>query len=357
MVSGFNIGANISLGDMSLALAYIQDKENTEDGYPKNREELVKKSMEPRIKSVVVEDKFADVVSFEDVLASDSNAESFEKATKTGTQPDLEEVGIIGDEEDYEEEYDDANDEDDEDESDLLDEFGGDSEDEDEDFNLEEEDDDDGENLEELDPEVELEEGVRLEDLDDREDDSRIAEEITVIETKTMAEPSMSAEISEPEIDDEEAELLKQLEEARKKRESAERKAKLREQLEEEERKAKQAEEYTANLVEGVSPHKVERVSAEPVVERTKPEPARPDTDSNTTTTTSKPHRITVEQYSAMSIDTLYSHVNHYMKQAGVSKRMISKNELEDKFGKTNINKLILKSYLVVLGKGVTTSR
>ena len=49
--------------------------------------------------------------------------------------------------------------------------------------------------------------------------------------------------------------------------------------------------------------------------------------------------------------------VKKYMLSRGVAKGTISRKELDEKFGSQNIRRLMLKSYLISIGKGVTTGR
>lgn len=63
------------------------------------------------------------------------------------------------------------------------------------------------------------------------------------------------------------------------------------------------------------------------------------------------------DRYALMSTEALYKEVKQYMKKMGVSKRPIDQSALNNKFGETNIKKLIQKSYLIKAGKGVTTGR
>ena len=75
---------------------------------------------------------------------------------------------------------------------------------------------------------------------------------------------------------------------------------------------------------------------------------------------TSKPKKTREEKiaiYSNMTVEKLFSHVQKFMKAAGVDKHMISITELNSRFGEANIRKLIKKSYIIQLGKEVTIGR
>ena len=60
------------------------------------------------------------------------------------------------------------------------------------------------------------------------------------------------------------------------------------------------------------------------------------------------------DYYNALDINTLFKEVKAYAISLGISKQIIDRKTLDAKFGKPNINKLILKSYLISIGKGVT---
>lgn len=61
--------------------------------------------------------------------------------------------------------------------------------------------------------------------------------------------------------------------------------------------------------------------------------------------------------YAGMSTEKLYSQVKEFMVASNVSKKPVDLSVLYDKFGDANIKKLIHKSYLIKLGKGVTIGR
>ena len=63
------------------------------------------------------------------------------------------------------------------------------------------------------------------------------------------------------------------------------------------------------------------------------------------------------DKYTVMPVDNLYKEVKIYMEKLGVTKRAIDISTLNTKFGDTNIRKLIQKSYLIKVGKGVTAGR
>ena len=63
------------------------------------------------------------------------------------------------------------------------------------------------------------------------------------------------------------------------------------------------------------------------------------------------------ERYSQLDTDALYDEVRKFLKKHNVEKKIVDIKILEDEFGKPNIKKLILKSYLISIGKGVTVGR
>ena len=63
------------------------------------------------------------------------------------------------------------------------------------------------------------------------------------------------------------------------------------------------------------------------------------------------------EIYNSLDIDALYSEVRKFLKSKNIDKKVIDIAILESKFGKDNIRKLLLKSYLISIGKGVTVGK
>lgn len=61
------------------------------------------------------------------------------------------------------------------------------------------------------------------------------------------------------------------------------------------------------------------------------------------------------EKYNNMPADVLFKEVRQYMLSLGVTRRLIDIAPLYEKFGESNIKRLIHKSYLIRTGKGVTT--
>lgn len=63
------------------------------------------------------------------------------------------------------------------------------------------------------------------------------------------------------------------------------------------------------------------------------------------------------DKYSSMDIEALYAEVRMFMQRKGVAKSIVDKKMIEAEFGILNIKKLILKSYLISIGKGVTIGK
>lgn len=72
--------------------------------------------------------------------------------------------------------------------------------------------------------------------------------------------------------------------------------------------------------------------------------------------TESKP-QTDYERYSSMQIDSLFNEVREFMVGLGVEHSTIDISKLVQKFGQLNIKKLIDKSYIIKIGKGVTIGR
>lgn len=62
-------------------------------------------------------------------------------------------------------------------------------------------------------------------------------------------------------------------------------------------------------------------------------------------------------KYDGLEIDALYEAVKVFLKKHNIERKLIDKKVLEDEFGEQNIHKLIIKSYLISMKKGVTIGR
>ncbi len=68
-------------------------------------------------------------------------------------------------------------------------------------------------------------------------------------------------------------------------------------------------------------------------------------------------HLSKQEYYSSLSIEKLYSVLAEFLASNGVGKKPVEKEILVNEFGAGNVNKLIIKSYLVPLGSKVTMGK
>ena len=68
-------------------------------------------------------------------------------------------------------------------------------------------------------------------------------------------------------------------------------------------------------------------------------------------------HLSKQEYYSSLSIEKLYSVLAEFLASKGVGKKPVEKEILVNEFGAGNVNKLIIKSYLVPLGSKVTMGK
>ncbi|MEM4385415.1 MAG: hypothetical protein QXD03_02570 [Candidatus Anstonellales archaeon] len=66
---------------------------------------------------------------------------------------------------------------------------------------------------------------------------------------------------------------------------------------------------------------------------------------------TKESNNIDFNYYINMDIKMLYDEVKQYMLSLNVKERLVDRKELEDRFGKQAIKRLILASYLIVIGK------
>ena len=64
-----------------------------------------------------------------------------------------------------------------------------------------------------------------------------------------------------------------------------------------------------------------------------------------------------IDMYTAMKDNELYIEVRKFLKKREIQKKPADVKELNEEFGAANIKKLILKSYLISTGKGVTIGR
>ncbi len=70
-----------------------------------------------------------------------------------------------------------------------------------------------------------------------------------------------------------------------------------------------------------------------------------------------KPDTNTKNNYDSLDIDALYIEVKEYMNRMGVGRSPMSRKQLDEEFGQGNVKRLLLKSYLITLGNRVTIGR
>lgn len=298
---GFNVGVTVSLGDMELALDYLNNKDLFEDNI----------NTENRFNSLT--DNHVDLASTTEISGEDED-DYFEGSCE------------------------------DEDDSEELDES-----------NFEEDDDSYFADSEELDDSEESCESTE-DDEDDYfdEDDT----ELEAAEAEILVDSTPKSTIkSNTKTDTELEEIKHKLDTLNRQKEAARQLEIKRLQLE-----AQKAERELAEL------EKRNKLALQTQMKRSTNElknttsmqkEKQPISNiKNEAPVQKQIHTITKEQmYSNMEIDALYNEVKKYLSSRGVKKVAISKEELEKEFGKSNISKLIIKSYLILIGKGVTIGK
>ena len=309
-VFGFNVGAVISLGDMEKTIEFISENsdEITDNKSVDNIDEkfMLKSLTQPITVNSIIEKNEIDEEEFE---LDDSDFDT-----------------ILGDE--YsEDEYEDTKDVK-INKTDLL-------------IKLQKEKEDRDKQAEYNERQSEL---IKQKDLiEDSEERLRKAKEV---ESNILKQEQDNHEIEE---------LKRQLEKERRAREKAEELAKEKQKANllseinaEKDKSAKLAEklreEKLAQLRENKRKELIEKKKKEMLNEKIKQ--ASLEKDKNN-----------VNLYDTMEIEALYSEVRKFMSSLGVNRSIVDTKTLEDKFGKQNIKKLILKSYLISIGKGVTVGR
>lgn len=115
----------------------------------------------------------------------------------------------------------------------------------------------------------------------------------------------------------------------------------------EEERKKKLKSNMARLALLNSSKESKPKAEARPRVETSKPK-----VETHTQSGASK-----YDRYNSLDIDALYNEVKLFLKKHNIEKKLIDKKLLESEFGEQNIRKLILKSYLISMKKGVTVGR
>ncbi len=372
LFGGFNVGVNISLGDMETALDYINDNEVYRDEI----EELKRQKQSNQFNAETTQDiKQESASTFNEVSAVntededyldddtlfefDDGSEEYEEGYEDSDDDILDEDG----EEDY---YDDGaysgilDDEEDIDEDDIL---GDDEEytDFDEDSILGEEDDD--------------------LDYEDSEGDyyEEQVNKASVV-AKSAREIELERQIEELRRDEElrlQQEKLRQEQEEREKAELEARKRERERELELKlEKLKKQREEalrkstdldmgrntYNENLKKDIDSNSNNgssrggnpSINTKATINALKQQKERVVNPVKTKAETTPEKEI---DYSTLDIEALYKEVKAFMIANGVKTKPLSKSLVEQKFGAQNIKKLYLKGYLIPFGSKLTIGK
>ena len=170
--------------------------------------------------------------------------------------------------------------------------------------------------------------------LDDTEDENKQTTEVRNVTQETVNKP---VENTNQNINDELESLRKQLAEARDEINKIKN-----------DRTADRTKEVKSKSIENSKPNA-------PTLQAVKKVTNTVNSVSSTQHIVQKPSHE--NPYDNMTIDKLYGCVKVYMIKAGVTRRAIDLDVLNKKFGSANISKLIKKSYLIKIGKGVTIGR
>ena len=335
--SGFNVGVNISLGDMETALDYINNGSVYKDDIEKLR--LQRKS-----------------VGITTIIESNKLINEEETVLSTGITDESYDTSLDYEDNDYEDnDYEDNKFFDDEaiEDEELDDEFeGGELEDDDFDSYFDDED--------------------EYEDDEDEYEVAKYVENVYNNAVKSAREIELERQLEE----------LKRAEEERLRRQREE-EAKL-EQLRLQEERERQLEEQIKAVQMNREAAKINanktiengggtsvKESAKGNVQRGAGGRSRVDSAiinaSNSEASTrgkSAKHgeRLVGNSsggidYSSLEIEALWTEVRKFMLSNGVQSKLISKKLVEDKFGASNIKKLYLKGYLIPFGSKLTIGK
>ncbi len=337
--SGFNVGVNISLGDMETALDYINNGSVYKDDIEKLR--LQRKS-----------------VGITTIIESNKLIDEEETVLSTGITDESYDTSLDYEDNDYEDNkfFDDEAIEDEE----LDDEFEG-GELEDDDFDSYFDDEDEYEDDED--------------EYEDDEDEEEVAEYVETVyspDVKSAREIELERQLEE----------LKRAEEERLRRQREE-EAKL-EQLRLQEERERQLEEQIKAVQMNREAAKINanktiengggtsvKESAKGNVQRGAGGRSRVDSAiSNTSNSGASTRGKSAKHgerlvgnssggidYSSLEIEALWTEVRKFMLSNGVQSKLISKKLVEDKFGASNIKKLYLKGYLIPFGSKLTIGK
>ncbi len=334
---GFNVGVTVSLGDMELALDYV----NNPELFMPDIENIVKsKQTQKEYNQEEIQESTASTA----VLMSDNATLEYVNEEDEDDTDNLDDSICIEGDNDYFEEDIDINEE--EIELDLEDE---------EEIEIELEDEEEIEIDLEDEEEIELdleEEQINVKEEKNTKTDS-LHENTKIIDTRDKVE--------EGQRNNREAELEKQLRLALEKLNNLENKVnntvdnvksgqiQKPSNIHQSKTNTNQHNEQHSINNKGIS--KTTNIIKQPLKNKSR------DSQQNATTISNDINNNRLMGYNGMDIDTLYKAVKSYMDRKGVNKSIIDKSVLEAEFGTQNIRKLIVKSYLIVMGKGVTAGR
>lgn len=310
---GFNVGAVISLGDMEKTIEFISENSENVTENKSNTENIAEKFMLKDLPQPITVNN----VNIRNELREQDDEDAFEI-------DDSDFDDVLGEDEEYEEEIQNTK----VNKIDLL---------------------------EQLKKEKELKERqeteIKRQDEIKRQQELRNTEQEKLKHEKEKEELRLKREQENNEI----VALKKQLEEERKARERAEELAKEKQKTEllkeletEKEKSAKIAARLREEKIKELKEAKRRELIAKKKKEMLNKKAAQVAKE--------KP-KAEVNIYDTMEIESLYTEVRKFMSSLGVSRSIVDTKTLDDKFGKHNIRKLILKSYLISIGKGVTIGR
>lgn len=224
--------------------------------------------------------------------------------------------------------------EEDEDEFDGLDDYFGDTEEEDNDIDIDLDD-----NFIDLDLDEEDEIGY------DIEEDESLAKDNKVIQNNKVAEQIKSTNTQQ----NNNTQTIQS-------KGPSEMELKMMEQIKQLEARNQQMEEQLQRLSKVNTQTTASSVVNKDFKEKSKVKDVHKKHIEKVDVTESKP-QTDYERYSSMQIDSLFNEVREFMVGLGVEHSTIDISKLVQKFGQLNIKKLIDKSYIIKIGKGVTIGR
>ena len=375
--NGFNVGVNISLGDMETVLDYI----NNSDIYKDEIEELKKQKFAPDT-TVTDENSYTTVsVNSEDqrdVLYSNNeytvNNENF--TDDTYDDDDDESILDYGEDEDDDESILDYGEDDDEsildygedDDESILD-YGEDDDDEESILDYDEDEDDDNE-------ESILDYGDDDDDSIDDNVDKAVPETFNVKSSRELELERELEELRKLEAKRlEEKRALREREEERRlqleRQELQEQLARQRERelaLQREIERLKRSTNESKNNERGVGFNDSETISKTIIKNNGAGRGSVLDNISmQRDESLKRPEQrlVNVSQsqseskidYSSLEIEALWEEVKKFMLSQGVATKLISRKLVEDKFGANNVKKLYIKGYLIPFGSKLTIGK